>query len=199
DLEIRGAGDILSTRQTGQVAAIGLHLYTQLLTQAIQERKGRAEGEAIPAAATSSVILDLPLPAYLPDDWIPELSLRLQIYRRIASLNTQDEVDAMRDELRDRFGQLPPAVEGLLYQIEVKLLAQRAGASAVVTRKDTLHLKLPYLPEINRTGLARWLGGDVVVSRVAVELPINSADDWQPRLLDVLARLAENTSINVLV
>ncbi|MBC8098160.1 MAG: transcription-repair coupling factor, partial [Armatimonadetes bacterium] len=100
DLEIRGAGDILSTRQTGQVAAIGLHLYTQLLTQAIQERKGRAEGEAIPAVATSSVILDLPLPAYLPDDWIPELSLRLQIYRRIASLTTHDEVDAMRDELR---------------------------------------------------------------------------------------------------
>src|SRR5690606_14613906 len=93
DLELRGAGDILSTRQTGHVAAIGLHLYTQLLTQAVQQLKGETgqNGETpdvsmTPPPAQSNVTIDLPLPAYLPNDWIPEMALRLQIYRRIGSL-----------------------------------------------------------------------------------------------------------------
>lgn len=74
DLELRGAGDILSTRQTGHVAAIGLHLYTQLLTQAIQQLKGDYKRETAPAAALSTVTIDLPLPAYLPTAWIPEMA-----------------------------------------------------------------------------------------------------------------------------
>ena len=136
DLELRGAGDILSTRQTGHVAAIGLHLYTQMLAKAVRDLKGnerRKPAEDLPPTISeSSVLIDLPLPAYLPTDWIPEISLRLQIYRRIGGLNTVDEVNAMRDELRDRFGPLPAAVDGLLYQMHVKLLAQDANASAIL-------------------------------------------------------------------
>jgi transcription-repair coupling factor (superfamily II helicase) len=192
DLEIRGAGDILSTRQTGHVAAIGLHLYTQLLTQAIQQLKGTSEGEPTPILATNSIILDLPLPAYLPDDWIPEISLRLQIYRRIASLTARHDVDVMREELRDRFGQLPGAVEGLLYQIETKLLAQQAGATAIMARTGVIQIKLPYLVEINRDALAHSLGDDVTVSRVAVNFPQDDHEHWKRRLLDILRQLAEN-------
>ena len=117
DLELRGAGDILSTKQTGHVAAIGLHLYTQMLSKAVRDLKGTSakKDDLTPTISESSVLIDLPLPAYLPTDWIPEISLRLQIYRRIGGLNTVEEVNAMRDELRDRFGILPAAVDGLLY------------------------------------------------------------------------------------
>jgi transcription-repair coupling factor (superfamily II helicase) len=194
DLELRGAGDILSTRQTGHVAAIGLHLYTQLLTQAVQKLKGKAVGEATPVAATSGIVIDLPVPAYLPTDWIPEMALRLQIYRRIANLTDAEDVDLMREELRDRFGPLPAAVEGLLYQIDVKLLAQAANATAIIKPQDRILVKLPYLVEVDRAKLESELGDGVTVTRTAVEL--DPTDElWRLRLLDVLKRLSEEVKL----
>ncbi len=195
DLELRGAGDILSTRQTGHVAAIGLHLYTQLLTQAIQQLKGDFKRETAPAAALSTVTIDLPLPAYLPTAWIPEMAQRLQIYRRVASLASAQEVEVMRDELRDRFGPLPSAAENLLYQINVKLLAQAANATAVIAPDEHVEIKLPYLAEINREKLQRDLGDRITVTRIAVQLPLDR-DSWQVRLLDVLTKLASAVNVS---
>jgi transcription-repair coupling factor (superfamily II helicase) len=200
DLELRGAGDILSMRQTGHVAAIGLHLYTQLLARAVHRLKGSVYSDAaeetkpIPEEI-SSVVIDLPLPAYLPTDWIPEMALRLQIYRRIAGLTQVEDVDLMRDELKDRFGTLPGAVEGLLYQIEVKLRAQAASATAILGRGGTVSIKLPYLPEINRERLQRHLGDNVQVTRTAVQIPLSGDDTWQLHLLDVLVKLSQGIRI----
>lgn len=190
DLEIRGAGDILSTKQTGQVAAIGLNLYTQLLSQAVNKLKGNAEDAAALAVSAPGIVIDLPIAAYLPEDWIPDMSLRLQLYRRIGSLAQVREVTDLREELRDRFGQLPLAVDGLLYQIEVKLLAQRAGATAVQARDTMVRVKLPYLAEIDREALAERLGEDVAVTRIAAELDQDRAGLWRIRLTDILERLA---------
>ena len=192
DLELRGAGDILSTRQTGQVAAIGLHLYTQLLTDAVRKLKGDVSTEYIPAAAQNTIPIDLPLPAYLPTAWIPEMDLRLQIYRRIAGLTSAEDVDIMREELRDRFGLMPPAVENLLYQIDVKLLAQAAGASAITAPEDRVLVKLPYLAEVNRDNLQQRLGDNVTVTRTAVEIPLTQDREvWQLHLLSVLEWLTQ--------
>lgn len=196
DLELRGAGDILSTRQTGHVAAIGLHLYTQLLTHAVQQMKSDINHDVQPPMPISNVTIDLPLPAYLPNDWINEMALRLQIYRRVGSLSSMEDVDMMRDELRDRFGTLPPAVDGLMYGIDVKILAQKAGATAVVTINEFINIRLPYLAEINREKLEADLGNGVRVTRTAVML---STDDetWQLQLLDVLAKLGDGVQSGV--
>lgn len=198
DLELRGAGDILSTRQSGQVAAIGLHLYTQMLAQAVRDLKRQQGATASdlppePPISQNSVLIDLPLPAYLPADWIPEMALRLQIYRRIGGLSTTADAQAMHDELTDRFGTLPAAVDGLLYQITVKLLAQSAGATAVMARRDRVEIRLPYLVEINRERLEARLGDGARVTRVAVELP--HVDGWRDRLIDVLTFLEENVRV----
>jgi transcription-repair coupling factor (superfamily II helicase) len=203
DLEIRGAGDILSTKQSGHVAAVGLFLYTQMIANAVdrlkQEEPGLVNGEQKPQVS-ESVILDLPTPAYIPTDWIPEMALRLQIYRRIAALDTQEQVAAMREELKDRFGALPPAVLGLLYQIDVKILGQAAGATAIQHRKEVVRIRLPYLPNIDRGGLARQLGSDINVTRTAVEMPLYIEDmgGWQPRLLDLLEKLAVGVQAGVM-
>ena len=190
DLEIRGAGDILSTRQTGHVSAIGLHLYTQLLSEAISRLKG--EKPSHPASTEQGIVIDLPLPSYIPNDWIPDMAMRLQIYRRIGGLTDQQKIDAMRSELADRFGSLPKAVSGLLYQIEVKLLAQEANATHIMARNKQVQIKLPYLGEVNRSALEQQLGDDVQVSRIAVQFPLDEDDIWQLRLLDILKYLAES-------
>ncbi|MBK8134478.1 MAG: transcription-repair coupling factor [Chloroflexi bacterium] len=191
DLEIRGAGDILSTRQTGQVAAIGLNLYTQLLAQAVHRLKGQSDDSTAMAVSAPGIVIDLPIAAYLPEDWIPDMSLRLQLYRRIGALSRTDNATELRHELRDRFGQLPLAVDGLLYQIEVKLLAQRAGATAVQARDTVVRVKLPYLAEMDREALADRLGDDVAVTRTAIEMDQDRAGLWRIRLTDVLQRLAD--------
>ncbi|MEO1164535.1 MAG: transcription-repair coupling factor [Chloroflexota bacterium] len=194
DLELRGAGDILSTKQTGHVATVGLQLYTQLLQQAVRELKGdaglldTADTDTKQSHESERIIIDLPLPTYIPEDWIPEMALRLQLYRRIASLQTVDDIANMEAELRDRFGILPPAVEGLLYQIRIKLMAADINATAVQKPRQEILIKLPWLQSVNRTALAYELGDDIEVSRTAVELRFDEAQ-WQDRLMDILKQL----------
>ena len=116
------------------------------------------------------------------------MALRLQIYRRIGSLQTVDDVQAMRDEMRDRFGQLPEAVEGLLYQMQVKIMAQAVNATAIIKPRDRIQVKLPYLVELDRDALARDLDEAVVVTRTAIE--VDPRDEiWRWRLLDVLEKV----------
>ncbi len=138
------------------------------------------------------MLIDLPMAAYLPQDYMPDMSQRLQIYRHIGGLTAISEVAGMREELTDRFGQPPEAVEGMLYQIEVKLRAQAANATAVLYREGKFEIRLPYLVEVNREALERQLGEDVRVTRTAVELAADSdSDAWRERLLNVLAQLGE--------
>jgi transcription-repair coupling factor (superfamily II helicase) len=200
DLELRGAGDILSTKQTGHVAVVGLQLYTQLLQQAVSELKGETTGKPAPTYEQERMVIDLPLPAYIPHDWIQEMALRLQLYRRIGSLQTVQELDAMAQELLDRFGVLPKAVEGLLYQIRVKLMGAAINATAIIKPRQHILIKLPWLAAVDREALALRLGDDVEVSRTAVELALDSADRdniWQLRLLDVLQELRQGIPAQV--
>jgi transcription-repair coupling factor (superfamily II helicase) len=137
DLEIRGAGEILGTRQSGHIAAIGFYLYTRLLSQAV--RRLRAERDGItPELDNLPPSVDLPLAAALPEEYVPDRDLRLRLYRRMAELATLDEWTALRKELEDRFGELPEAAENLLYQLRVKILAQRAGVDAVAMEGGVL-------------------------------------------------------------
>lgn len=191
DLEIRGAGDLLGTRQSGHIAAVGFHLYTQLLAQAVKHLRGEGEAPHLPIT-TPTVTIDLPVPAYIPTNFISEPSLRIQLYRRLAELQTMASIDEMQSELMDRFGELPRAVKGLLFQLRVKLLAQAANVTAIASENGQITIRLPYLASVNRQALQQELGHDVRISRTAVWLPYqeNSADiDWMPNLLDVLEKL----------
>ena len=194
DLEIRGAGDLLGTRQSGHIAAVGFHLYTQLLAQAVRHLRGEGEAPHLPVA-TPTVTIDLPVPAYIPTTFIPEAALRIQLYRRLAELESLEAVNDMEAELRDRFGDLLPAVENLLFQIRVKLLAQRANVGAVASENGQISLRLPYLASVDRQALQEELGHGVRVSRTAVWLPYKDLDDrtWQANLLDVLDKLQVNS------
>ncbi len=196
DLEMRGSGDILSMRQSGHIASVGLHLYTEMLQQAVKDQRGADQSSSEPAAASARerIIIDLPLPAYLPTDWIPEMALRLQLYRRIGNIKSLDEADAMGAELADRFGPLPAAVEGLLYQIRVKVMALAVRATHVRLPREHVIIKLPYLATVRRELLALTLGRDIEVTRTEVRIPA-ADDEWQERLLDILCKLAQRVKL----
>ncbi len=196
DLELRGSGDILSMRQSGNIESVGLHLYTDMLKQAVQDQKRGSDDGAESGSASSRerIVIDLPLPAYIPTDWIPEMALRLQLYRRIGNIQSVADVEAMRKELIDRFGQLPVAVEGLMYQIEVKALAQTIHATHVSMPRGDVQIRLPYLARINRSLLSFALGSEVDVTRTDVRFPAEQ-NIWQSRLLDLLRDLQDKLDL----
>lgn len=201
DLEIRGAGEILGTRQSGAIAAVGFHLYTRMLSQAVQRL--RAQRDALSGESSDSeeeapprevVTIDLPIPTYIPTDFIADMSLRIQLYRRLADVNTAKGIDELRTELADRFGPIPPPVENLLYQLDVKRLALKADIEAVTTDGDQIAIRIAGLAHMDRAALQREVEHNVRVSRTAIWLPRRDDDDaWRAELLDVLQRLADDS------
>ncbi len=204
DLEIRGAGELLGTRQHGHIQAVGFHLYTRLLADAVRQirrieaasKDGKTKDEtgkveisfaSLTQPIAMPVNVDLPLPVGIPADYIADQDLRLRLYRRIADFRDETEIDALASEFNDRFGKLPEMVENLFYQMRVKLRAEAAGLSAVSWESGQVILRysssgddkdgqrLPDLdPGIRGGKNAYWC---------------SFGEDWQEKLLDVLERL----------
>ena len=192
DLEIRGAGDLLGAKQSGYIASIGFHLYTQLLAAAVQRLKA---GQPLPTPALlpngPTLPIDLPVSAFVPTTFIPDMSLRMQLYRRIADVQSIEQIDSIENELVDRFGALPPEVDGLLFQLRVKLLAYQCRASAIAAHENQIDIRLPYLAEVDRIALQNYVREGTRVSRTSVWVP--RADDeetWRATLLRVLEKLS---------
>ena len=106
DLEIRGAGNILGGEQSGHMAAVGFDLYSRLLAEAVEERKAGREHRA-PIVEVPQAVVDLPLEAHLPDDYVPDEAQKLELYRRLARARTAGDLAAFRQEVIDRFGPMP--------------------------------------------------------------------------------------------
>jgi transcription-repair coupling factor (superfamily II helicase) len=191
DLEIRGTGDILGTRQHGHIAAVGFHLYTALLAEAV--RRLRKE-QGLPAAMMPATLnlqlnpvnVELPLPVAIPADYVADKNVRLGLYRRMADMRSLAELDALAEEFKDRFGPPPEAVQNLLYQLQMKLLAERAGLASIVVEGKQIVLRYPEgmipenLPE---------LGPNVRVGKVALWLGFTESTDWREELFEILNKL----------
>jgi len=122
DLQIRGAGNLLGQAQSGQLAEVGYELYLQLLEQAIREFKGEAREEPVPDPE-----IRLPVAAYLPEDYVPDIQQRLALYRRLSDRLTPEMVREMEEELLDRFGPLPEEGRNLLEVVRAKHDLRRLG------------------------------------------------------------------------
>jgi transcription-repair coupling factor (superfamily II helicase) len=135
DLEIRGAGNLLGSQQSGHIAAVGYELYCQLLENAVR-RLQRA-----PPKITLDVDMDLPGAAYLPDAYVPDMRTKVDIYRRLTRLDSYSQIGEMRGELVDRFGPLPPEVEHLLALTELKMDAAVWQVNAIYVEERFLVLR----------------------------------------------------------
>jgi transcription-repair coupling factor (superfamily II helicase) len=129
DLDIRGAGNLLGEEQSGHIQEVGYELYQQMLEEAVAEAR-TAEGEAAPEDNWTPQI-DLGMPVLIPEAYVPDLGIRLGLYRRAASFRGRDEIDAFAAELIDRFGPLPDEVANLLEIVDLKRLCRAAGVEKV--------------------------------------------------------------------
>ena len=132
------------------------------------------------------VNVDLPLAIGLPADYIPDQNLRLRLYRRIADLRDETEIDALAAEFRDRFGPLPEMVESLLYQMRVKLRAERAGLASVSWEAGQVALRFPAPTEGTEAKRMPDLAPDVRGGKNAYWVNFMKVEDWMSRVLDVL-------------
>jgi len=151
DLEIRGAGSILGTAQSGHIMAVGFDLYCQLLRQTVAQLKGeksrmRLEVEVrLDFVATNEPELaqtgpEARVPAFIPVNYVTDPALRIQAYRHLAEITTREQWDRLRKDWRDRFGKFPPAVDNLLALTDMKLASARAGVTRIEVREDKLML-----------------------------------------------------------
>ncbi len=140
DLEIRGAGNILGTQQSGHIAAVGYEMYCQLLENAVRNFKNQ------PLRTPLEVNLDLPWEAHLPRDYVPGQKLRIEVYRRLARIRRLERLADFRQELRDRFGAPPEPAEWLLRLAELRLMAARWQIA-------TVHLEKPVEAGLGPTDL----------------------------------------------
>ena len=154
DLEMRGAGDLLGTRQSGYIAAVGFQLYTRLLSQAVRGLRQDAGLEAgddsdtlMMQAPSLNINVELPLASEIPVSYIPDADLRLTLYRRISSLRSEEDILRTEIEFEDRFGKLPQSVSDLLFQMRVKLLGEAIGLESIGLTGNQLVLSYPPLPK----------------------------------------------------
>ncbi len=189
DLEIRGAGNLLGAEQSGTMASVGFDLYSKLLAQAIQERKGEQ-----PETERAAIAVSLPLAMYIPADYVEAESPRLDLYRRIAGLEDQRGLDELDDEIRDRFGPVPAPVDGLLYFARVKSLAARAGLEGLSLDDNTLTMRGAADTVLDRIALYKRFGGDAKIVRNVLRLPRKRlGTDWRGTLVAILE---ETTAAN---
>jgi transcription-repair coupling factor (superfamily II helicase) len=187
DLEIRGAGNILGGEQSGHMAAVGFDLYSRLLAEAVEEQKASLEGRAAIVIPQQAVV-DLPLEANLPNEYVPDEAQKLELYRRLARARTAGDLAAFRQEVTDRFGPMPPSVLRLVEVAELRLAAEASGISSI-SREDGL-MVFRFGASLTRATAMRLLGdgglpgvrpSDITFAsnQVRIRVPVLPSKAWQ--------------------
>jgi transcription-repair coupling factor (superfamily II helicase) len=189
DLEIRGAGNVLGVEQSGHVAGVGFDLYVRLVGEAVEAYRAAADGQTVVSAEEpKDVRIDLPVDAHLPPDYIPSDRLRLEGYRRLAAAADDSEVDAVIEELNDRYGALPETAQRLVAVARLRLLCRAAGITEVsAASAATVRLAPITLPDSAQVRLARmYPGARYRATTATVQVPIPRAGGvGAPRIRDL--------------
>jgi transcription-repair coupling factor (superfamily II helicase) len=195
DLEIRGAGNILGVRQSGHINSVGFNLYTQLLSEAVEELKTKKASERAGKSFTPSIRLppptiDLPQPAFIPEHYVADTDTRLSLYQCLAGARNIEGVEVLGKDFKDRFGEPPVEVINLLYAVKIKVLATKAKLESISTEGSLIVLRRPsgmQFVDTSRPGPSRT-GIKVSLNQVRLDIGV-LGKDWQKVLEDVVGRL----------
>jgi len=172
DLEIRGAGNLLGEAQSGHIAAVGYDLYCQLVTEAVAEMKGDKPPEE------SEIKVDIAVDAHLPADYVPSEDLRLEAYRRLASVTSMAEVADIETEWKDRFGPVPAPAATLLQVARLRVECARLGITEIVSQRNDVRISPVTLLASQSRALRRLSPQAVLVEKNAtLTVPLRKGDD----------------------
>lgn len=194
DLEIRGAGNILGPEQHGFMMAVGYELYCRLLEQAVETMKGGEEARVRPAAPK----VDLPVNAYLPSSYVPNQQQKIELYRRIATLESREELQDMIEEVKDRYGRLQSPVENLFLVMRLRQLAAEKAVESIEQKKGQTIVK--FQKERNFEGERLWEMVNRYRKHISVQagkgvsLKIKAASAEEKRYLKFLIKVLEEVS-----
>lgn len=167
DLEIRGAGNLLGGEQSGHIADVGFDLYMRMVGEAVNEYKS-GYFEQTPRLKECRV--ELPVTAHLPHDYIPGERLRLDIYRRLADAQQESDIDAIREEMVDRFGEPTSVVNILLQVAALRVMAKNLGITEVILQGNFLRIGEVLLPESTQLRMQRLYPGTLIKTAIKVIL-----------------------------
>ncbi len=190
DLEIRGAGSLLGAEQSGFMNSVGFDLYCKLLAEAVQEMQGKKVEISAPTTT-----VDLPLDAYLPDDFIGDRTLKVNFYQRLANLAQPEQVEAMEAEMTDRFGPPPAPVQNLLRIIRLKVDAGHLGFESIALKDNAFILTMKRSVIPNRIVLYRRFRNDAQVQQGVIRIPRRLfGSNWLEQLQELLPAIAAPAS-----
>ena len=154
DLEIRGAGELLGESQSGEIDEVGFTLYAELLNRAIESIK---QGKDITVEKTAGAEVNVHAPALLPEDYLPDVHMRLILYKRIANAATKEELTELMEEMIDRFGLLPDAAKLLFEVTGIKIEASRLGIKKIDAGPKGARIDFVAQPNIEPTALIQLM------------------------------------------
>ncbi len=197
DLDIRGAGNLLGEEQSGHIREVGIELYQRMLEEAVAEaRSGDEDG---PAEAEWSPQITVGLSVLIPETYVPDLGVRLSLYRRLSELRNEQEIEGFAAELVDRFGPLPKEVEHLMQVVVIKQLSRRAGAERVDAGPKGAVISFRNNTFANPAGLIAFITSNVATAKLRPDHKLVFRRSWETdadrlrglrRLVTDLARIA---------
>jgi transcription-repair coupling factor (superfamily II helicase) len=176
DLDIRGAGNLLGDEQSGHIKEVGFELYQQMLEEAVASLKA---GVTEPVADKWSPQITIGTPVLIPDEYVADLSVRLGLYRRLADLDEEREIDAFGAELVDRFGPMPEEVAHLLQIVAIKALCRRANVEKIDTGPKGAVLAFRDGAFANPEGLVRFVHDQRPLAKIRPDMKVVFLDDWE--------------------
>jgi transcription-repair coupling factor (superfamily II helicase) len=176
DLDIRGAGNLLGDEQSGHVKEVGYELYQQMVQEAVERLKNGVEE---PAQEMWSPTLSLGAPVTIPEDYIPDLPTRLNLYRRLSSLEQDEEIEAMGAEIVDRFGPMPAEVGLLMKLVTIKALCRRANVEKLDAGPKGVTLAFRDNSFANPTALVKWVTNQGSLAKVRPDMRIVVVGDFE--------------------
>ncbi len=174
DLEIRGSGNLLGGEQSGHIAGVGFDLYVRLVGEAVADYRSQVTGEEAPAEPVE-VRVDLPIDAHLPHDYVPGERLRMEAYRKVASIQEDEQAQAVLDELTDRYGAPPAPVLNLLAVARFRVAMRALGITEVSLQGRAIRISPVVLPESKQMRLARLAEGasyKAAVETIVLKMPV---------------------------
>jgi transcription-repair coupling factor (superfamily II helicase) len=192
DLDIRGAGNLLGEEQSGHIKEVGYELYQQMLEDAVASLKA---GGAVEEEGSWSPQITIGMSVMIPESYVPDLQLRLSLYRRLAELEDQPAIEAFAAELIDRFGALPDEVRHLLQVVSVKSYCRKANVEKVDAGPKGAVIGFRDNSFVNPAGLIRWIGEQGSLARIRPDQKIVLIRDWE----DAEARLKGTAGIAIML